>query len=144
MKRAGKAHWLMIAGLASVLVLLGLVIFGRDSAGETAAEFMTALGSGNAEKLTDLTFLGTGTKEEMRAKWEFATKRAAPYYRFTWRITNVAESGPNDANVTLQVMRNASASSYEEKFQLPLVKVKDEWKVDVRSVSSQMYPGLPR
>lgn len=144
MKRAGKAHWLMIAGVASILVLLGLVIFGRDSAGEAAAEFMTALGNGNAEKLTALTFLGTGTEEEMRKKWEFATKRAAPYYRFTWRITNVTESGPSDANVTLQVMRNASASSYEEKFQLPLVKVKDEWKVDVRSVSSQMYPGLPR
>ena len=34
--------------------------------------------------------------------------------------------------------------AYEELYELPMVKVGDDWKVDVRGISREFYPGLPR
>jgi hypothetical protein len=145
MNRAGKAHWLTVAGIASVLVVAGLFMFGKDDAGETASAFMTALAKGDVDKLTQLSYYEGTSKEVLRKRWEFTVKRAAPHFMFIWRISAVTHMDEDDAVATLQVIRNAeTGQGFEEKFQLPLLKANDEWKVDIRAISRNMYPGLPR
>jgi len=144
MKRAGKAHWLVIAGLASLVVVAALFAFGRDSAGDAAHDFMSALAKGDVDKLTELSYYPGASKDELKKKWDFTVHKAGKYYRFLGRIVNVTQTDNENAAAVMQITRNADGGGYEEKFQLPLVKEGDEWKVDVRAISRSMYPGLPR
>lgn len=135
---------MVVAGLAGLIAIVGLFIFGKDSAGQTATEFMTALAKGNVDKLVDLSYYGTGSKEDLRRKWDFAVHRAAPHYVFSWKITNVVESDPKNAAATVMINRTYDAGGYEEKYQLPMVLVDGQWRVDVRAINHSMYPAIPR
>lgn len=121
-----------------------LVFFARDSAGATAGNFMTALAKGDVPELVRLSHMPEVSNEDLKKKWEF-TVDAGKYYRFTWKITAVEQLTETTGTAKMQVMRNAtSGSSYEENFQLPLVKIDGEWKVDVSSMNRGLYPALPR
>ncbi len=51
----------------------------------------------------------------------------------------------NDAAVSLSVWRNYfSGISYDEKFELPMIKQEGKWLVDVRGINREMFPALPR
>ncbi|HRK21582.1 MAG TPA: DUF4878 domain-containing protein [Fimbriimonadaceae bacterium] len=144
MHRSGKAHWLTIVGILSVVAIGALMLFARDSAGSSAGQFMTALGKGDVDTLTKLSYIEGVPSEEVRKKWEFTTD-VGKHYMFRWRIVNITQSDDKTAAATMQVTRNsAAASGYEEKFQLPLVKIGDDWKVDVTAISRGLYPALPR
>lgn len=144
MHRSGKAHWLTIVGILSIVLIGVLALFSRDSPAATAGSFMDALGDGDLDKLVDLSYMPGDTPDQVRKKWAF-TLDAGKYYRFTYRITHVAQSDEKTGAATMQVVRNAIAgSSYEEKYQLPLVKVDGKWKVDANSISRGLYPALPR
>jgi hypothetical protein len=66
-------------------------------------------------------------------------------YSFRWSITGEMQTDDNDGTVRLQVERNfGSGASYPENFQLPMVKVNGQWKVEVNGISREMYPGLPQ
>ena len=144
MKQAGKAHWLTIAGILSVFVVAGLFFFGKDSAATTAGEFMSALAKGDVDTLTELSWFQGATKEQLKEKWRYSVKEVGPHYVFAWKINAVTRSGDDSAAARMQVIRNLDAGGYEENFQLPLVKDNGNWKVDVRSISRAMYPGLPK
>ncbi len=144
MKQAGRAHWLIVAGVASVVLVIGVFLFGKDSAGEAASGFMTALGSGNVDRLVELSYFDKSSKEDLRKQWDFAVHRAGPHYLFAWKLVNVSESDANNAAATLAVTRNLGQEGFEEKFQLPLVRQDGEWKVDVRAINRTLYPALPR
>jgi hypothetical protein len=137
---------LLILAVVVVAILFSLVLFtARDSPESVAMTFMSALAKGDDKTLTSLTSRGAGTKATIAKEWEFATKVAAPHYLFIWRITNAVITGPNDASIDLAVVRNASsAGAYEENYTLPMVKENGEWRIDVRGINSEMYPGLPR
>ena len=143
MKRAGKAHWLVIAGIASILVIAGLFFFGKDGAGETARNFMMALSKGDAQTLTDLSYVSETPKEELLKRWKFATE-VSKHYLFIWRITGVTHTDSQTAAATMQVTRNPDGEGYVEKFELPLTKTDGSWKVDVRGINRSLYPALPR
>lgn len=144
MKQAGRAHWLTIAGILSVFVVAGLFFFGKDSAATTAGDFMSALAKGDVDTLTELSFFQGATKEQLREKWRYTVKEVGPHYVFAWRISGITRSEENSAAAKMQVIRNLDQGGYEENFQLPLVKENGDWKVDVRSISRAMYPGLPQ
>jgi hypothetical protein len=117
----------------------------RESFTSIGGRFMSALARGDVNTLTDLTYLGKRPKEEIRKDWEFATGTAGKYYNFTYRITSAQQADENNATVTMMVERDIdSGTSYEEKRELPLVKVGNEWKVDVANISRDVYPALPR
>lgn len=108
---------------------------------------MTALAKGDVDTLTKMTYLGANTSEDqIRKEWNFACNTAGKHYVFMWRITSSMEQDPGKVgSVQMQVTRNANTpGSYEEGFQLPMLKVNGQWKVDVRGISRQMYPALPR
>jgi hypothetical protein len=145
MKRAGKAHWLTLAGIVSIFIVIGLFLFAKDDVAETTGGFMNALARGDVGRLVELSYYPEINQDQLKKKWDFTVNRAGPHYRFSYRIVNITHSDPSTAAATLMVIRNVdSGSSYEEKFQLPLVKDRDQWKVDIRAISRTLYPGLPR
>ena len=81
----------------------------------------------------------------MRRQWDFAVNTAGRYYRFTWDVLGAEQIDDNTGYVRLHVQRNVdSGGSYDENFQLKMVRVGGEWKVAVREISREMFPGLPR
>jgi hypothetical protein len=81
----------------------------------------------------------------MRKKWDFAVNRAGKYYLFTYKITSARQIDENNAQVTMQFTKDAGdPSSYDAKYEIPLVKVGNEWKVDVKAISRELYPAIPR
>lgn len=129
----------------AVGLVIGVFAFSRESLTSVGARFMSALGRGDIETLTDLTLQGKRSREEIREAWKFAVEKAGRYYNFRYRIVSGEQADANTGAVRMQVLRNLeNPAAYEENFQLPMVKVGDEWKVDVWNISRELYPGLPR
>ncbi|AIE86150.1 hypothetical protein [Fimbriimonas ginsengisoli] len=137
-----------LVGLLAVFALaivIAVFFFGRESLTTVGARFMNALAHGDVDTLTKMSYVGNKPPEEMRKDWEFAVNTAGKYYNFSWKITSSAQADATNASIRLQVIRNlTNPGSYEENYQLPLIKVGDEWKVDVRGINREMYPALPR
>jgi hypothetical protein len=144
MRRSGRVHWVTVAGSVGFAVILALFLIPTNSPNVAANRFMSALAEGNVDKLMSLSYY-KGDEARMRAQWEFAVKECAPYYRFKWRNVGLKEADDKIAGVRMMVQRNlGSGSDYEERYDIPLLKVDGEWLVDVRSISRAMYPGIPR
>jgi hypothetical protein len=134
-----------VVAIAAVLLVVGLLAFSRESVGSIGTRFMQALQKGDVDTLTNMSYLGNQSKDKMHQEWEFCVNKAGRYYLFTYRVVASRQMDANNASVTMQVTRNANdPGSYEEKFELPLVRVDNDWKVDVRAISRELYPGLPR
>jgi hypothetical protein len=145
MNQSGRVSLLGVLGLVSVLLIFGMLFLSRESLNSVGGRFMTALARGDVDTLTKMSYLGKRTPDEIRRQWEFATKTAGRYYNFTYRITASRQADPNTGTVTMMIVRDAdNPGSYEEKRELPLIKVGDEWKVDVANITRDVYPGLPR
>jgi len=145
MKQSGRVSLLTLIAGASVLLVAALLLFSRESLTTVGARFMGALARGDVNTLTEMSFVGNRDKEQVRKDWEFAVNTAGRYYNFRYRILSSVQHDPKTASVRMQVIRDAdNPSAYEENRQLPLVKVGDDWKVDVKGLSRDIYPGLPR
>lgn len=145
MKRNGRANLLLIFAIAGIVAILGLLLFSKGTPSQAASEFMLALAKGDVPKLTELTYMDGDTPEEISKKWEYTTKTAGPHYQFVWKMTGETIADPQTASVKLQMLRNSrSSSAYEENFALPMLNKDGKWKVDVRAISRDLYPGLPR
>jgi hypothetical protein len=145
MKQSGRASILTIAAVVSVLLVLGMLFLGKESVTSVGDRFLQALYRGDVDTLTKMSYLGNDTEDQMRKKWDFAVNHAGKYYLFAYRITGGRQLSEDSAQVTLQYVKDAAnPASYEEKYEIPLVKVGNEWKVDVKGMNRTMYPALPR
>jgi hypothetical protein len=136
----------MVLALAgSALLALALLALSADSPRTAANRFLTALARGEAEELTNLSYFEPPRDAAtVRGLWAKTLDRGA-YFRFVWRIRGTTEL-PNDrATVAIQYVRDAGTRfAYEENFSLDMVRDQGRWKVDVLSLSREMYPALPR
>lgn len=145
MKRSGRVSPLIVIGVLCFLIIVPLMCASSRGPEYTAAEFMAALGKGDVDKLMKTSVIGSADPSRTRELWAKTLERGK-YYLFTWRVVNSVQNTPDTAVVELQIRRNLQLKmgSEEERFQLPLIKDKDGWKVDVQSANRGMYPGLPR
>lgn len=145
MNRYGRVNLLAIFCVVALIVFVGVVFASKESLSSIGGRFMTALTKGDVDTLTKMTYLGTESPEQIRKKWDEAVNVAGRYYNFTYKVTAADTADANTGSVRLSIVRNANQpGSYEENFALPMIKVGDEWKVDVRSISHEMYPDIPR
>lgn len=145
MKRAGRAHWLVIAGIASALVALYLVFSGGDSAESAGSAFMDALARQDVEALVQMSDLGARDEAKVREQWKYSVQVAGEHYQFKWRPTGIAIQSPEQATFKMMFAKNAEdPMSYEEPRQFVLRKVNGKWKVQLDGLDRQMYPALPR
>lgn len=145
MNQSGRVSLLGILGLASFVLIGALLFLSRESLNSVGGRFMSALAKGDVDTLTKMSFLGKRTPEEIRNMWKFTVGTSGKYYNFRYRITSSRQADQNSGTVTMMFTKDAdSPSAFEEKRELPLVKVNDDWKVDVANMSRDIYPGLPR
>jgi hypothetical protein len=145
MRIAGRIN-LMLLGVVIVVGLIAVFLFaGRGGPTETANKFMIALSRGDVDDLMKLTFVRNGEDAAMRKDYEFATQEASRYYTFIWRVKDEKQANDNTASVQLSVIRNVvRPGSFEENFEIPLVRTDGKWLVDVVSINGDLYPALPR
>lgn len=144
MKRAGRVSFLMLVGIVAVVGVIVLLFFGRANPTAAASQFMEALAKGDVPTLTRLSHMEGRTPEQVREAWEFTTSVPGKHYRFVWNFTGQFQPNDTTATVSMRVWRNFGPAAFDEKFELPLVKKDGQWKVDVREINREMYPGLPR
>lgn len=145
MNRSGRASWVLIAGLVGTALVVVLLLLGGEAPTSVAGKFMTALSLGDVKTLADLSYLPGEDKAKITKEWDYTVNVTGPYYRFKFEIRSERIITDTEAAVSLSVWRNYfSGISYDEKYELPMVKVDGKWKVDVRGINREMYPGLPR
>lgn len=144
MNRYGRASLVVILGVVALLACVVVVLIsGRESLGSVGARFMEALSKGDVNTLTDMTYAGVESQDQIRGQWTEAVG-VSKYYNFTWKVLGADQSDPKSGAVRLSVVRDATnPGGYEQNYQLPLVRVGNEWKVDIRDVSRELYPDLP-
>ncbi|MBN9501888.1 MAG: hypothetical protein BGO01_09580 [Armatimonadetes bacterium 55-13] len=144
MKRSGRASIVIVLMVAVVAAVVVLFLLAGDSPSAVAGRFLGALAKGDEKTLAQLSYMDGRSEQEMEAEWK-ETYENAKYWRFVWKINDTKEQDANNATVILGWYKNAaSPGTYEEKYELPLVKKDGHWKVDVLGISREMYPGLPR
>jgi hypothetical protein len=147
MKRAGRISLVLAAVVVvAILAVIALVTLTRTESPETVAhDFMNALVMGDADTLAKLSYMDPDTPEQIRSKWDFTVHKAGPHYRFVWEPRGSVEPDSENAAVRIGVYRNVLRErELADPYELPLVKVNGHWKVDVRAINREMYPGLPR
>jgi hypothetical protein len=145
-RSSGKVSATLIIILAFVA---GLVVMALTTGGETpmavGGKFMSALAAGDAAKLAALSHAEGVSQEELEEQWRYTMDVAAPHFKFTYAIKGESITTDRDAIVWMMYAKDAgSSSAYEERFELPLVKTDEGWRVDVYSLNRDMFPGLPR
>ncbi len=145
MKQSGRVSLLTILAIVAVLMVVGLLSFSKESLDSVGNRFLQALYAGDVKTLTEMSYLDNDTEEEMRKKWDFSVNTAGKYYKFSYQITAARQLSDNTGQITMQYVKDATnPAAYPEKYELPLIKVGDKWKVDVKSMARDMYPALPR
>jgi len=144
MKRSGRASIVIVVAIALVAAVVVLFLMAGESPSGIAGRFLTALANGDTKTVSELSYMEGKTQDQIKAEWD-KTYEVSKYWHFAWEIQDTNEQDQNNAAVRLEWVKKAnSPSSYAEKYELPLVKKDGHWKVDVRGISREMYPALPR
>jgi hypothetical protein len=144
MKRSGRASIVVIITVALVAAVLGLFLFAGESPSGVAGKFLTALAKGDSKTLAELSYMEGLTTEQVEQRWK-ETHEVSKHWVFSYQIKDTKEQNATNTTVVLDWIKNAvNPSAYAEKFELPMVKRDGKWKVDVRGLSREMYPSLPR
>lgn len=137
-------HAFAIISVGLVLAFVGMSLF-NDGPQQAGGRFMDALARQDEKALSQLSHVSGQTPEQMEQRWKGLVEGPAKYYRFYWKIVTTTQASPESASVQMMVERDqGAASSFEEKFELPMIKVEGKWKVDLRRVDRRLYPFLPR
>ncbi len=140
----GKVHWLVPAAILGALLTV-VFAFLKPSSPQTGAQaFMIALAKADVDGLMRYGYLEGRNPADVRKQWEYATQVAAPYYRFEWVIQS-SESRGDEGTVRMQIVRNADSSgAYQEAYEMKMVRVNGEWKVDLNRSNRMLFPMMPR
>jgi Protein of unknown function (DUF2950) len=147
MKKAGRVSLLTLIVIVAVLTggAVVLLLIVPDSPESAATQFMSALAGGNVDKLVSLSDLGDESPDQAHKQWDFAVNTAGKYYQFAYTIMGSSEADPTDASVKIQMLRNPDkVGSYQETFDIPMVKKNEHWLVDVRAMNRTIYPAMPQ
>ena len=145
MKQSGRISLLALASFFSVIVIVGLLLISKESPASVGTRFMAALDAHDVDTLSKLTMMKGASDENIRKQWDFTVNTAEKYYRFGYHIEGATQADANTASVKVRMIKDADhPGAYDELFELPMVKVSDQWKVDVRALSRDFYNCLPR
>ena len=144
MKRSGRASIVIVIAIALVAAVVVLFFMAGESPSGVAGRFLTALAKGDTQTVADLSYMEGKTPQQIKTEWD-ETYELSKYWRFTYEVQDSNEQDTDNATVPIQWVKKADSSgAYAEKYELPLVKRDGHWKVDVRGISREMYPALPR
>lgn len=144
MKRSGRTSIIVIITVTLVAAVIGLFLLAGESPTGVGTKFLTALANGNAKQLAELSYMDGLNQAQIEEKWK-ESYETSKFWMFAYRVQGTTNQDSKSATIKLEWVKNVSnPSSYGEKFELPMVMIDGKWKVDVRAISREMYPGLPR
>ena len=144
MKRSGRTSIIVIITITLVAAVIGLFLMAGESPNGVGVKFLTALANGNTKTLAELSYMDGNTPAEIEEKWK-QTHEISKYWYFAYQVQGTTIQDDKTATIRLEWVKNVSSpSAFGEKYELPMVKVDGKWKVDVRAISREMYPALPR
>lgn len=139
--------------LVTVAVLALLFTLQQSSPEAAAAEFLKALTNRDTQAAARLSHLENPTKP-LAEQWDYAFNKAGKHFLFlvsevgrvqrhsedraTISVSYYEFTGPADGG---DLPVNASSN---ETYELPMIKVDGQWKVDLSSLTRRFYPYLPR
>lgn len=148
-RKSGKVSILGLGAVAMVGLIVASLFFAKEDPASIGTQFMDALARHDVEKLTSLTYIGKSNPTEFEAEqkkfhdqWDFCVNTAGEHFFFRWKIAASSTASPTSGSVTVMVEK-VGPGSYEEKYELPMEKEGDKWKIDATSISRTMFPGLP-
>lgn len=145
MKSSGRVHWLTLICIVGAVVVLFLLTLGSETPEQVVNKFFKGLATGDSKLLSEVTFLDGATPQQTETAWKKTVTETVPYFRFIWRVTATSTVAPDKASVDIMITKKAGdPASYEEKYGIPLEKRDGKWKVLVRDLDREMFPGLPR
>jgi len=145
MKQSGRISLLALGSLVCIVFVAGLMIFSRESAASAGTRFMVALQDHDVNTLTKMSMMQGASEPDIRKQWDFAVNTAEKYYQFGFRVEGASQASDNTASVKVRIIKDIDKpGSYDVLSELPMVKVNNDWKVDVRSISRDFYNCLPR
>jgi hypothetical protein len=149
-RQSGKINILALAFLAIVGMIVASLAFAKEDPSAVGAQFMDALARHDVDKLTELSYVDKETpaeieaaKKHLREQWDFSVNVAGQHYPFFWKISNSNKATESNATVTVQISKGGP-NAYDEKYELPLLRSNDKWKVDATGISRTMFPALPQ
>ncbi len=145
MKRSGRFNPFIVVGVICALLLVPLFLIGRRGPENYAADFLNALGDGDANRLAEVTVIGNHNFEERKKLWEESLANSK-YYTFSWRISDVTKLDDDHSAVTIQERRNLQIRMGEDEdaHMITVIKTNDGWKVLIDGMDREIYPFLPR
>lgn len=144
MKRSGRTSIVIVVVVALIAAIVILFLMAGESPSGVAGRFLIALAKGDSKTLAELSHMDGLSQPEIEQKWK-DTKEVTKYWAFNYSIRDTKELDPTTATVALGWYKDAtSPNTYEEKYELPMIKKDGKWKIDVRGISREMYPALPR
>ena len=145
MKQSGRVSILMLASIVSVVFITAILLFSKESVSSVGTRFLDALERHDVDTLTKMSMMSGTSPEQIHKEWDQCVNHAGKYYTFAYHVEGASQSGDNLGSVRFRLIKDADRpGAYDEAVELPMVKVDGEWKVDVRSMSHELFPGLPR
>lgn len=143
-RESGRVSLLGVAGLVAFVLMIGLFFAARESLSTVGSRFMTAWCKADEPTLTKMSFMGDLPAEEISKRWKKSLDNAK-YVHFTWVLVGSEQLSDDEGTVRLKVTcPSDSPSSYDQSFQLKMLRVKGDWKVDIQALPRDIIPMIPR
>jgi hypothetical protein len=143
-RERGRINPIIALGCLGVAVIV-ILMFMSSSSPEAAGErFMRALAAHDVRTLTEMSHLEK-PERPLAEQWDECVNKRAKNYMFVWVWEGFHTEGTDAAVGKLHLVEFPGPEPKDsETFELPLLLVDGNWKVDLASLSRKFFPALPR
>lgn len=139
-KRAARFSPVLLFILAASFAVIAIIISRGTTPPDVAANrFFYAMATRNVDDLMKYGYYPDADEAFIRRQWEYALTIAGRHYLFSWDMRGTVSETEDHAIVRVDFLRQ-----WAEPGDVSLVKVDGQWKVDVFSISRDLYPALPK
>ena len=147
MKKSGRISFVLLAVIvAAIAAIVVFVLVSSEESPETVgSNFLRALAKGDLDTLTKLSYMDKTSDADIHKKWDYTINTAGPYFRFIYRVKGSSRVSSDSGAVIVSWTKDVqNPTAYAIDYEIPMLKIDHHWKVDVRSLNRDMFPGLPQ
>lgn len=142
-RAAIRVNPIIVIGVIGLIAIPIIMLMIGQSPEAAARDFMNALTKHDVQRLTQMSYL-PDADPPLEQQWKLAFERA-PNYVFGWQMEGSDKLGPDQAVVKILVIELRGPQLHENPtVNMPMVRRDGEWKVDLRSLTREFFPALPR
>lgn len=139
----GRINIIILFGALGLIAIASLLFFAKESPETAAVQFMDALARKDVDRLVQLSFLDSPTTP-LKQQWDECVNIYAKHFNFVWELKTSLRNSADRATVRVEYYKfQGAAAGLEGPFELPLIEIDGEWKVDLSSLSKEFFPALP-